>query len=214
MELSKAYCRDDEEAKQLFQKLDIHDHKELQYSEFLAAYMNLELVEDEDAILRAFRVFDVDRDGSISVKDLEKVFANKDGMRMLEEAGCNEAGGMDLSKFRMMVLTPSVPASPTSAAGNKTKRVTLIDNDIGGAGERKRSEYKVHRTPSLIHAEMARSISVIRPPCKISELPRVIEGDEASKSGESPKAGDLATTVTGASDATTASSTGGVVLQI
>merc|ERR1719238_2545575 len=70
MELSKAYC-DDAEAKQLFQKLDIHDHKELQYSEFLAAYMNLELVEDEDAILRAFRVFDVDRDGSISIKDLE-----------------------------------------------------------------------------------------------------------------------------------------------
>merc|ERR1719201_471453 len=96
MELSKAYCRDDAEAKQLFQKLDIHDHKELQYSEFLAAYMNLELVEDEDAILRAFRVFDADKDGTISIKDLQVVFANMDGLRMLEEAGCKTEGGMDL----------------------------------------------------------------------------------------------------------------------
>merc|ERR1719375_537077 len=67
MELSKAYCKDGAEAEELFKKLDIHDHKELQYSQFLAAYMNLELVENEDAILRAFRVFDADRDGFITV---------------------------------------------------------------------------------------------------------------------------------------------------
>jgi Ca2+-binding EF-hand superfamily protein len=201
MELSKEYCRDDAEATELFKKLDIHDHKELQYSEFLAAYMNLELVEDEDAILRAFRVFDADRDGSISVTDLEKVFANMDGRRMLEEVGCIEPGGMDLSKFRLMVLTPSAPGSPSSAKANK--RVHLVDNDLGGAGESPKKSEKVQRTPSLIHPEMARSISVIRPPCKIVELP--------SKALREAKTSEASTSATGISDAATPSSAGQVM---
>ena len=63
VELSKARGISPDEASQLFQRLDINDHKELSYSAFLAAYFNLELVEDEDAILRAFHIFDVDHDG-------------------------------------------------------------------------------------------------------------------------------------------------------
>jgi calcium-dependent protein kinase len=175
MELSKAYCKDGAEAEELFKKLDIHDHKELQYSQFLAAYMNLELVEDEDAILRAFRVFDADRDGFITVADLEKVLVSSrfgnDGARMLQEVGCEDPGGLDLNRFRAMVLSPSgaTPARPGGPALISPKRVKLVDDsDIGGAGEGKRERSKVTRTPSMIHPELARSISLIRPPCKQS----------------------------------------------
>ena len=84
-ELSKAHGIHPDEAAELFRRLDINDHKELSYSAFLAAYFNLELVEDEDAILRAFHIFDVDHDGYVSKTDLEKVFTNKDCVQMLEE---------------------------------------------------------------------------------------------------------------------------------
>ena len=66
MALSEAQKISPEEATELFQRLDINDHKELSYSVFHAAYFNMELVQDEDAILRAFHIFDVDRDGYVS----------------------------------------------------------------------------------------------------------------------------------------------------
>ena len=73
IELSKARNMSAEEAIQVFKRLDINDHKQLSYSDFLAAYLNLDLVEDEDTILRAFHIFDVDQDGYVSKEDLETV---------------------------------------------------------------------------------------------------------------------------------------------
>jgi calcium-dependent protein kinase len=173
IELSRVHGIDPEEATQLFRRLNDHkrpsvsinDCRELEYSEFVAAYLNVELVEDDDTILRAFNIFDVDRDGYVSKKDLEKVFGNKDCVRMLEEVGCREPKGMDLPHFKAMVLqqdTDTPPGSPSK------KRIELDDNDFGGGVEVKRNK-NLCRTPSLANAELQRSISMIRPAFRMTQ---------------------------------------------
>jgi calcium-dependent protein kinase len=159
VELCKAQNISTEESMQLFQNLDISDHKELSYSEFLAAYLNLELVEDDDAILRAFLIFDVDRDGYVSKSDLETVFANKDCKRMLEEVGCRYPEGMDLRHFKSMVLQPAGSVYPPA---NPMKRIQLEDNDIGGGWEVKKRN-TLRRTSSMHNAELRRTMSMVSP---------------------------------------------------
>jgi Ca2+-binding EF-hand superfamily protein len=165
IELCNARNISTEEATQLFQKLDINDYKELSYSEFLAAYLNLELVEDEDALLRAFHIFDVDQDGYISTTDLDTVFENQDCVRMLEEVGCHAPEGMDLQHFKLMVLQPAINAS-----GSSLKRSELEDNDMGGweVGSPKRRN-DLCKTASLFNAELHRSMSIVRPAFRMTK---------------------------------------------
>ena len=137
--------------------MDINDEKELSYTEFLAAFLNLDLVEDEAALLRAFHIFDVDADGYVSKKDLETAFTNMDCARMLEEVGCHNPEGMDFGRFSLMVLQPAKPLNPPR------KRVQLEDNDIGGGWEViKRNN--LSRTASMFDVDLQRSMSMIRPP--------------------------------------------------
>jgi serine/threonine protein kinase len=183
VELSKARGISPDEASQLFQRLDINDHKELSYSAFLAAYFNLELVEDEDAILRAFHIFDVDHDGYVSKTDLEKVFVHhkhRDFERMLEEVGCREPDGMDLRHFKLMLLqqatAPESPKRepPSSPMRSPTKRSQEISDtisaiDLGDGSGELRKGGSLRKIASMANCDLQRSISLLRPAFRASK---------------------------------------------
>ena len=84
------------------------------------------------------------------------MFADKDCDKLLEDVGCREPEGMDLRHFKLMVLHQDAPLSPMPP------RIELEDNDFGGNGER-REPASLHRTPSLFHADLHRSISMVKP---------------------------------------------------
>ena len=59
---------------ELFKKLDVYKHGEIHYSQFIAAQEGAGLVENADAISRAFAVFDSDKSGFISTENLRDIF--------------------------------------------------------------------------------------------------------------------------------------------
>jgi calcium-dependent protein kinase len=97
-----------------FHKLDVHKNGEIHYSEFLAAYNQIGLVENADAISRAFAMFDSDKTGFITKENLRQVFKGLlseerelvEFERMLEDAGCSDSRGMNLQDFTKMVRNP------------------------------------------------------------------------------------------------------------
>jgi calcium-dependent protein kinase len=97
-----------------FSKLDVHKNGEIHYSEFLGAYDQITLAESDDAIRRAFAMFDSDKSGFITKENLSEVFKGQLSKekellafeRMLQEAGCSDSRGMNLDDFAKMVKNP------------------------------------------------------------------------------------------------------------
>jgi calcium-dependent protein kinase len=99
---------------ELFKKLDVYKHGEIHYSQFIAAQEGAGLVENADAISRAFAVFDSDKSGFISTENLRDIFKGQLSQekelleieQMLQEAGCSDIRGMRLDEFTTMVKNP------------------------------------------------------------------------------------------------------------
>jgi calcium-dependent protein kinase len=171
------------EIRQTFSKLDVHKNGEIHYSEFLGAYHEIALSESEDAIRRAFTMFDSDKSGFITKENLKEVFTGQLSKekelvafeRMLHEAGCSDSRGMNLEDFARMVKNPRhVPKPKLSTKLRRTgsdrsdRTVTADDAGIGfGAalsalrpGDACASPSTVSRTPTLHHEEICRMESV------------------------------------------------------
>lgn len=63
----------DEETKKIFQALDASNHEEVKYSEFLAAMMSSRIEIHEDLVRTAFKRFDTDNSGFITVEELRQI---------------------------------------------------------------------------------------------------------------------------------------------
>merc|ERR1719335_420026 len=87
---------------QVFESVDTDGSGEIEYSEFLAAAMQKSMYASDQAVLAAFRVFDVDGDGRISMQELARIVDTED----LEMPGGDLArmdGAIDLQGFRAML---------------------------------------------------------------------------------------------------------------
>lgn len=96
-----------EDAEAYFAKLDIKQNKEIHFSEFLAAYQQAALTRDEKSIRRAFEIFDEDKSGFISVRNLKKFFGEEySGNRVEDIVGellPQSSNGISYTEFRDMV---------------------------------------------------------------------------------------------------------------
>jgi calcium-dependent protein kinase len=167
-----------------FSRLDVHKNGEIHYSEFLAAYDQISLVDNADAISRAFAMFDSDKTGFITKENLEEVFKGQlseekellEFERMLEDAGCSDKRGMDLNDFTKMVKTPRHDFSVLSPKFNKRNsdaQPDMVDVSLEGSRGAKTAETpnnasaknvttpsSVPRTTTLHHDTIVRMKSV------------------------------------------------------
>jgi calcium-dependent protein kinase len=168
-----------------FSKLDVHKNGEIHYSEFLGAYDQFALSESDDAIRRAFSMFDSDASGFITKENLREVFKGRLSKekellgfeRMLQEAGCSDSRGMSLTDFAKMVKNPRPEdeMSPKLSRMLSDRRNTR-DERLDDAGLAAASQISVpsaqnqpadglatpsvSRTPTLHHDEISRMESV------------------------------------------------------
>ena len=63
----------DEETKKIFEALDSNNHEEVRYSDFLAAMMSSRIEIHEDLVRTAFKRFDSDNTGYITVENLRQI---------------------------------------------------------------------------------------------------------------------------------------------
>ena len=94
----------EENIKELIAKVDLDKNGLVNYSEFLAATVNWENEMSRERLEEAFKAFDADHSGGITVDELEKAFggshkSRKMFMDMLNEADVNGDGQIDLEEF-------------------------------------------------------------------------------------------------------------------
>mmetsp|Transcript_8487 Transcript_8487/g.21693 ORF Transcript_8487/g.21693 Transcript_8487/m.21693 type:complete len:202 (+) Transcript_8487:79-684(+) len=115
----------EEESRMVFSKLDLTGDGEVQYSEFLAAACQRRFLSQESLIKDAFRRFDVDKSGVISVDDLRAVLGDEyNGTRVEEILAQVDAGGdgvIDYDEFVKALMDlgtcNNVSESPTEQLG-------------------------------------------------------------------------------------------------
>ena len=67
----------DEEIKDIIKKMDLEDKKEINYDEFLTIINQREKdVDEEEEVLKAFKVFDKDGNGLININELKDIMLN------------------------------------------------------------------------------------------------------------------------------------------
>lgn len=93
-----------EELINIMEGLGLDDTNEIQYSEFLAATMDMNYAIREENILRAFQNFDADGKGELTLKDLIEVMGSEDHAReLVGEIDLNGDGVISYEEFKAMM---------------------------------------------------------------------------------------------------------------
>jgi len=71
--LLRKFCISDEEALQMFRKLDTNGNLEIHYSDFLAAMLKNRIALHDSLLQKTFTKFDVDNSGVITVDNLRSI---------------------------------------------------------------------------------------------------------------------------------------------
>ena len=78
------------------------------YVEFLAATLDRKTYMQRDVCWRAFRMFDRDGDGKISVAEFEEILKDDTIRGMISEFDLNNDGEIDFEEFMLMIQKPNV----------------------------------------------------------------------------------------------------------
>jgi calcium-dependent protein kinase len=93
----------DEETNQIFAALDSNNDEEIHYSDFLAAMVSTRIALHDDLLKSAFKKFDVDNSGYITVENLRQVLGeNFDGEeveKLIKEADLLQDGRVSYPEF-------------------------------------------------------------------------------------------------------------------
>mmetsp|Transcript_50169 Transcript_50169/g.92671 ORF Transcript_50169/g.92671 Transcript_50169/m.92671 type:complete len:549 (+) Transcript_50169:130-1776(+) len=120
----------DEKINDIVQALDYNNDEELNYSEFLAAMVSTRIEMHDDLLMNAFRRFDTDGTGYITVEDLRKVLGESfDGAtveELLREADACGKGKISAEEFIRYLKDPS----DTATAKRKYAAQKLIDDQL------------------------------------------------------------------------------------
>jgi calcium-dependent protein kinase len=93
-----------DELRQIMEGLGLEDSNEIQYSEFLAATMDMNHAIREENILRAFQHFDTDGSGSITINELVSIMGSEEHAReIVGEIDLNGDGVVSYEEFKAMM---------------------------------------------------------------------------------------------------------------
>ena len=89
----------------IFERLDLDGSGEISYDEFLSAMIDGKKVLTEDRLEKAFKMFDKDGNGLLSIGEIVEVFGGDAGYwtKIIEEVDSNNDGEVDFSEFRKLM---------------------------------------------------------------------------------------------------------------
>lgn len=103
---SYEYTFGKQDLENLFDNLDDNKSGAIDYTEFITAALNRELLLSDEKISACFELFDRDKSGKISIKEFQNKFQKSGGVdeqawiQMLNEADKNSDGEIDFEEFR------------------------------------------------------------------------------------------------------------------
>ena len=89
----------------IFQRLDLDGSGEISYDEFLSAMIDGKKVLTEDRLEKAFKMFDKDGNGLLSIQEIVEVFGGDDAYwrKIIEEVDHNNDGEVDFNEFKIIM---------------------------------------------------------------------------------------------------------------
>ena len=90
----------------IFEHLDLDGSGEISYDEFLSAMIDSKKVITEDKLERAFKIFDKDNSGRLSVDEIREVFGGdkQSWKKVIEDVDLNKDGEVDFKEFKAMMM--------------------------------------------------------------------------------------------------------------
>ena len=95
-----------EMATNIFNSLDLDGSGKISYDEFLSAMINSKKVVTEERLEKAFKMFDKDNSGKLSVKEIRNVFGGSEEQwkQVINEVDLNNDGEVDFGEFKIMMI--------------------------------------------------------------------------------------------------------------
>ena len=92
-------------ASSIFNNLDLDGSGQISYDEFLSAMINSKKVVTEERLEKAFKMFDKDNSGKLSVKEIKAVFGGTEEQwkNVINEIDLNNDGEVDFAEFKIMM---------------------------------------------------------------------------------------------------------------
>ena len=95
-----------EMASNIFNSLDLDGSGKISYDEFLSAMISSKKVVTEERLEKAFKMFDKDNSGKLSVKEIKNVFGGTEAQwkQVIDEVDLNNDGEVDFGEFKIMMI--------------------------------------------------------------------------------------------------------------
>ena len=92
-------------ASNIFNNLDLDGSGKISYDEFLSAMISSKKVVTEERLEKAFKLFDKDNSGKLSVKEIKAVFGGTEEQwkNVINEVDLNNDGEVDFAEFKIMM---------------------------------------------------------------------------------------------------------------
>ena len=92
-------------ASNIFNNLDLDGSGKISYDEFLSAMISSKKVVTEERLEKAFKMFDKDNSGKLSVKEIKAVFGGTEEQwkNVINEIDLNNDGEVDFAEFKIMM---------------------------------------------------------------------------------------------------------------
>ena len=93
-------------ASNIFNSLDLDGSGKISYDEFLSAMISSKKVVTEERLEKAFKMFDKDNSGKLSVKEIRNVFGGTEEQwkQVIDEIDLNNDGEVDFGEFKIMMV--------------------------------------------------------------------------------------------------------------
>ena len=93
-------------ASNIFNSLDLDGSGKISYDEFLSAMISSKKVVTEERLEKAFKMFDKDNSGKLSVKEIRNVFGGTEAQwkQVIDEIDLNNDGEVDFGEFKIMMV--------------------------------------------------------------------------------------------------------------
>jgi len=125
---------DEHEVLKVFEALDYNHDQEIHYSDFLAAMATTRIEVDDAALSDAFRRFDADCSGFITVENLRDVLGDQVGLEaFIKEADQNHDGRLSFAEFSAYLRCTHLDNDMSDTSSEETPDETSVRADEGAA---------------------------------------------------------------------------------
>ena len=107
-QLIKIYGENNSEeiTRKIFPKIDVDNSGEISYNEFLTCLIDNKKVLTVDKLDKAFKLFDKDNSGKLSIKEIKHVFGGTENQwkKIFSEVDKNNDGEVDFEEFKILMM--------------------------------------------------------------------------------------------------------------